>query len=155
METFIWENCQKGVWMAGIVPSANILTAGSPMSAGNSYTSNNQSQFLTSSINNNIYYHQVPSGIKQTVATTKFVPSTRIKTNEFFFKWISDKNKEQLQEVANFIKLNNRIPKPNDLQSFKVIERFLLFKFLAKFIQITSIWAKWKANKQISQSNNK
>ena len=48
------------------------------------------------------------------------VPSLRIKTNELFYKWFSEAERsEQIREVMNFIKTTNKIPKLNDLHSFK------------------------------------
>jgi hypothetical protein len=48
------------------------------------------------------------------------LPSLRIKTNELFYKWFSEgERSDQIKEVINYIKTTNKIPKLNDLQTFK------------------------------------
>jgi len=65
--------------------------------------------------NNNYNYHHS-------------VPSLRIKTNELFYKWFSEAERsEQIREVMNFIKTTNKIPKLNDLQSFKNVSKLTVF----------------------------
>jgi hypothetical protein len=50
----------------------------------------------------------------------RLVPSIKVKTNEFFYKWFSSKERtEQLKEAINFIKSTNKIPKLTDLESYK------------------------------------
>jgi len=52
------------------------------------------------------------------------VPSLRIKTNELFYRWFSESERsEQIREVMNYIKTTNKIPKLNDLQSFKNVSK--------------------------------
>ena len=124
--------------MAGVLPSANSFTKGNVMLVGNSYNSPHHatSQFL----NSNSYNQQLNSpknssnpqnsslnnGSAAAMNQTRLVPSLRMKSNEFFFKWITDRERgDQLNEIIGFIKANNRIPKPTDLQ-FKV-SYFVLF----------------------------
>jgi hypothetical protein len=48
------------------------------------------------------------------------IPSLRTKTNELFYKWFSEPDRhEQLKEVISFIKTTNRMPKLNELQTFR------------------------------------
>lgn len=126
--------------MAGAVPSASNLTTGNVMLANsnNVYNQSSQhhstvnrqgstpapsSQFITTSLNHQ-YATNSTGMLASQVAQPKFIPSLRLKSNEFFYKWISDKERgEQLNEIISFIKANNRIPKLNDLQSFKVSSR--------------------------------
>lgn len=114
--------------MAGVLPSANNIAKGNVMLVGNSYNSPHHatSQFL----NSNSYSQQLNSPKNSShnsslsngsaMNRAKLVPSLRMKSNEFFFKWITDRERgDQLNEIIGFIKANNRIPKPTDLQ-FKV-----------------------------------
>jgi len=111
----------------------------------NSITNNNNSNFkstfltssMNSSINNNSnnnnsigsssskkHHHQQP------VNHFKIMPSLRIKTNELFYRYLSDKDRtDQIKEIIAFIKQNNLIPKITDLQSFSKVNR-LFFYFL-------------------------
>ncbi len=109
--------------MAGILSET-------PTSGNTCYNSNNQSQFLTSSINKG----QNALNINYMLATTRlcFTPSLRAKSNEFFYKWISNRERyDQIIEIISFIKQNNKIPRSNDIQSFKVI----WFKFFNKLFK--------------------
>ena len=66
--------------------------------------SNQQQQQLTTTNNNNNF---------------KVIPSLRLKTNELFFRYLSDKERQaQIKEIIAYIKLNNSIPKINELASF-------------------------------------
>ena len=100
------------------------------MLVSNSYNSTHHvpSQFLTStSYNKQINSPQNNTSSQSSsldgstaMSQIKLVPSLRVKSNEFFFKWITDKERgDQLNEIIGFIKANNRIPKASDLQ-FKV-----------------------------------
>ncbi len=125
--------------MAGVVPSASNFTTGNVMLAGSNNSVYNHptqhhatvnrgsaaphSQFVNSNSFNQQFSNPNGTGnmIASQVAQHKFVPSLRLKSNEFFYKWISDKERgDQLNEIISFIKAHNRIPKANDLQSFKV-----------------------------------
>ena len=64
------------------------------------------------------------------------VPSLRIKTNELFYRWFSEAERnEQIREVINFIKTTNKVPKTNDLQSFRNVSCFLLQKRIQTFFK--------------------
>ena len=48
------------------------------------------------------------------------LPSIKIKTNELFYKWLSQTDKtEQLNEVINFIRMHNKTPKYHELKSVR------------------------------------
>lgn len=60
------------------------------------------------------------------------LPSIKIKTNELFYKWLSQTDKtEQLNEVINFIRMHNKTPKYNELKTVRNVNRrnflFLVF----------------------------
>lgn len=123
--------------MAGVLPSANNFTKGNVMLVGNSYNSPHHatSQFLNSnsynqqvnSPGNSSNPHNSSSNNGSAMNQAKLVPSLRMKSNEFFFKWITDRERgDQLNEIIGFIKANNRIPKPTDLQ-FKVSSYFEVY----------------------------
>ncbi|CAF0808674.1 unnamed protein product [Brachionus calyciflorus] len=50
----------------------------------------------------------------------KTVPSLKSKTNELFYRWLSRPERtEQIKEVINIIRNSNRIPRLNELKSYK------------------------------------
>jgi hypothetical protein len=60
------------------------------------------------------------------------LPSLRVKTNEMFYKWFSDEQRtEQINEIINYIKKYNRVPKTTDLHTFRVNIPLLLFNLFA------------------------
>ena len=112
--------------MAGVVPSGNALI-GNAYGSSHHHNSGVQSPSSSSQfINSNNFNQQfLVNGSSSMTASLlnppKFVPSLRMKSNEFFYKWISGRERgEQLTEIISFIKAHNRIPKSNELQSFKV-----------------------------------
>ena len=86
-------------------------------------SSNNSCQInsnnIISSTHNNNNNNNNNKKNHQPVNSFKIVPSLRIKTNELFYKYLSDKERtEQIKEIINYIKQNNQVPKINELQTF-------------------------------------
>ncbi len=145
--------------MAGVVPSASNFTTSNVMLGGsqnNVYNHSTQhhatvnrgsaaphSQFVNSSNFNQQFGNSNGTGnmIVSQIAQHKFCPSLRLKSNEFFYKWISDKERgDQLNEIIAFIKAHNRIPKTNELQTFKVcLINFIKSSFLSRLINYNSL----------------
>lgn len=131
--------------MAGVVPSGNALI-GNAYRSSHHHNPGGQSPSSSSQfINSNNFNQQFVNGSNSMTASLlnppRFVPSLRMKSNEFFYKWISGRERgEQLTEIISFIKANNRIPKSNELQFFKVRNIFLLnFPSCERFLLIFSI----------------
>ena len=83
------------------------------------FVNNNTMQFQYSGVNEHRQRHHHPDHHS--------VPSLRIKTNELFYKWFSEADRcEQLKEVMSFIKSTNKMPKLNDLQSFRNVSQLIL-----------------------------
>lgn len=65
-----------------------------------------------------------------TTTTRHLLPSIKIKTNELFYKWLSQTDKtEQLNEAISYIKSNNKVPKFNELKSCRNVSVYSLFIF--------------------------
>lgn len=80
---------------------SNFLSSSS--SSSNKKNNSNQQQLTTTTNNNNF----------------KVIPSLRLKTNELFYRYLSDKERQdQIKEIITYIKQNNSIPKINELASF-------------------------------------
>jgi hypothetical protein len=97
--------------------SSTISAVGAPTSTTPQFKSN----FLSSSSSSN---KKNNSTNQQQLTTTtnnnfKVIPSLRLKTNELFYRYLSDKERQdQIKEIINYIKQNNSIPKINELASF-------------------------------------
>jgi hypothetical protein len=105
------------------VSYANVSSSG--IGASSSLNLNNMMyQYGGISAVNNEHNHHHPHNQNQNHNYHHSVPSLRIKTNELFYRWFSESERsEQLREVMNFIKTTNKIPKLNDLQSFKNVSK--------------------------------
>ena len=100
--------------------SSNSSQMSSSSSTGSSKPINNfQNQFIPNS-NNNTNNSSING---QYSVNKNLAPNIRNKANEYFYRWFSENGRSaQLQEIITFIKTNNKIPKLNELQSYKVNE---------------------------------
>lgn len=70
------------------------------------------------------------------------LPSIKIKTNELFYKWLSQPDRtEQIAEAINFIKQNNKVPKFAELKSARNVFYlvYLLLGNKSKIVKIISV----------------
>lgn len=98
--------------------------------------SNSTNMYVSNSILNNISTNS-GSALITNNSLRHLLPSIKIKTNELFYKWISQNEKfEQLAEAINFITINNRLPKSCDLKSLKNVYRYIHFVYCYFFLKI-------------------
>ena len=119
--------------MAGVLS----MPSPPPISSSNNSMSANTSSNVNNTMNviamhsRTAHTHSYPA-TGSTFATTstasnsnsfyqfKNIPSLRVKTNELFYRWFSQVDRaSQIEELVNYIKKNNKMPKITDLASFR------------------------------------
>jgi len=107
--------------MAGVAPSPTPPPSSNSLSkfAQQAFTSPNNNYFInstSSTTTTNAFYpnqFQIINSNNKKLLSQQV--SLRLKTNDFFYKWITKPERsEQLQEAIDFIKSTNKIPKLND-----------------------------------------
>lgn len=119
--------------MDGVLASSNFMNSQSPQHF--SSTGQNSKIYLTSMTNSNTNNNNNTIHLSH---SSKGVPSIKSKTNELFYKWLAEPERtEQLKEVINIIRNNNRIPKFSELKSFKNVklEKYKIIKILLKLVK--------------------
>ena len=100
--------------------SSTISAVGAPTSTTPQFKSNFLSSSSSSNKKNNSNQQQLTTTTNNNNNNNfKVIPSLRLKTNELFYRYLSDKERQdQIKEIITYIKQNNSIPKINELASF-------------------------------------
>ena len=105
---------------AVIVTSPTSFASMPPNSTSLKVQHHNPASFNSSTAGgvNHLHHSSVAANLSPT--NLSYVPSLRLKTSEFMFKWMSMPRGELILEALEFVKSQNKIPKPTDLVSYKV-----------------------------------